>query len=152
MPIMSTPRKSTPYYSRLSTLYSRPLSVTLLAFGVLIIAGFNLVRGIQAAIHWQFLSPLLNGLALYQALSGFLWAAVGLPLAWGLWRGSHWSARLVRWATLIYCVYFWLDRLLLRKGLEPANLPFILSLTIVVIFFVFWTVSKRSVRAYFGER
>jgi hypothetical protein len=143
--------KSVQNYSRSSTLYSRPLGVTLLAFGVLMIAGFNLVRGIQAAIQWQFLSPLLSGLPLYQGLSGFLWAVVGVPLAGGLWRGIPWAARLMRWATLLYSVYFWLDRLLLRRGAEPANLPFTLGLTALVITFVFWTLSKASVRAYFGD-
>lgn len=103
-------------------------------------------------IQWQFLAPLLNRLPLYLGLSGLIWTVVWLPLAWGLWRGDPWAFRLMRWATPAYGIYFWLDRLILRTGLEPANLPFTVGLTILLIVFVFWTLSKASVRAFIGDR
>jgi len=149
---MNMPPSGRQNHSRLSNLHSRPLCVTLIVFGVLIIAGFHLIRCIQAMIQWQFLAPLLNGLPLYLGLSGLIWTVVWLPLAWGLWRGDPWAFRLMRWATPAYGIYFWLDRLILRTGLEPANLPFTVGLTILLIVFVFWTLSKASVRAFIGDR
>ena len=131
---------------------SRPFSVTLLAFGVLIIAGINLYRGIQAAIEWQFLAGLLPALPLYQALSGFFWCLVGLPLAWGLWRGARRAARLVPYAVMAYLLYVWLDRLLLRKDLESASLPFALGLTSLLLFLVFWILSRPRAKYFFREK
>jgi hypothetical protein len=127
----------------------RPFSVTLLAFGVLIIAGFHLVRAIQALIQWEVIASLLPGLQIYLGLSGLAWALVGLPLAWWLWRGHPRGLRLVRWISLTYALYYWLDRLLLRGGLDPVNLPFAIGLTILSLLFVFWTLSRGRVRKYF---
>jgi hypothetical protein len=130
----------------------RPFSVTLLAFGVLTIAGFHLIRCIQALLQWEFIASLVQGLQIYQGLSGLLWAMAGFPLSWKLWRGDPRAARLVRWVTLAYALYYWLDRLLLRKGLELVNLPFAIGLTILLIFYVFWTLSRARVRRFFQSR
>jgi hypothetical protein len=131
---------------------ARPLSVTLLAFGVLTIAGLHLMRGIQALMQWEVIAALLPGLQVYLTLSGFLWASIGFPLAWGLWRGDNRAPRLLGWVALAYTVYFWLDRLLLRQGLEPANLPFAFGLTVVLLFFTFWTLSRTRARRFFMGR
>ncbi len=130
----------------------RPLSVTLLAFGVLTIAGLHLIRGILALIQWEVIALLVPGLQIFLVLSGFLWALVGLPLAWGLWRGDPRAPRLAQWTTLAYTLYYWLDRLLLRQALEPANLPFAFGLSVTLIFFTFWTFSRARVRRFFMGR
>jgi hypothetical protein len=128
------------------------LSVTLLAFGVLIIAGINLVRLGQAIKQWQFIGELYPALPYYQALSGLFWSLAGFPLAWGLWRGSYQATRLVRWAALAYTIYFWLDRSLLRSGLEPTNLPFTLAANALLLVFVFWSVLSANVRVFFQHQ
>jgi hypothetical protein len=130
----------------------RPLSVTLLAFGVLIIAGINWIRIWQAIRQWQFIAELYPALPYYQAFSGFVWSLVGFPLAWGLWRGSKRAYHWIRWAALAYTIYLWLDRLLLRKGLELANLPFSLAANALLLVSVFWVVSRSRVRTYFQQR
>ena len=134
------------------TTISPPAGVTLIACGVLTIAGFHLIRCLQAALQWRFLATLLPGLPLYQGLSGLFWAAARLPLAWGLWRGAPWAARWMRRATVIYVLYYWLDRLILRTGLEHADLPFTLILTILLASFVLWGLSTTQFRLHFLER
>jgi hypothetical protein len=128
---------------------SRPLGVTLLAFGVLMIAGINLIRAEQALEQWKFIAGISPALALYQALSGFLWSLAGFLLTWGLWRGRSWVIRLALWVAAAYTIYFWLDRLLLRRGLEPTNLPFLLGLSALIWGFVIWILSRPSARSFF---
>lgn len=144
-------RENTTLDSRFSTLHSRPFSVTLLAFGVLIIAGINLYRCVQALLQWRFLAELLPTLPLYQVLSGIVWGLAGIPMAWGLWRGARWSARLMPYASVTYTIYVWIDRLLLRRGLEGYDLPFAIGTTVILLAFILLTLSRPKVKSFFRE-
>jgi hypothetical protein len=129
----------------------RPFSVTLLAFGVLIIAGINLYRCVAALLQWRFLTELLPTLPLYQALSGAFWGLAGIPIAWGLWRGVRRAARLTPYAAVAYTIYAWIDRLALRTGLQEYNLPFAVGTTIVALASTFWILSRTKVKSFFRE-
>jgi len=134
-----------------STPYSRPFSVTLLALGVLTIAGINLYRWIEAILQWRFLAGLLPALPSYLLLSGLFWSLVGFPLTWMLWRGHRRAARLAIWGALAYTIYYWLDRLLARQASAFDNLPFTLGFTVLVLALVLWTVSRPNARAFFRK-
>ena len=130
----------------------RPFGVTLLALGVLILAGLNLNRFIEAIRLWGFLSRLLPVSPLYLAVTGFVWAMAGILIALGLWRGWHWAPRLTRLAVLAYLLYYWLDRLLIENQVgRQSNLPFAAGATLAVLVIVFWLLSLRKVKAFFGE-
>jgi hypothetical protein len=122
-----------------------------LVFGVLIIAGINLYRCVQALLQWRFLAELLLALPLYQVLSGIVWGLAGIPIAWGLWRGVRWAARLVPYTSVTYTIYAWIDRLLLRRGLEPYDLPFAIGITVILLAFVFLILSRPKVKSFFRE-
>jgi len=128
------------------------VSVTLLAFGVLIIAGINWVRLWQAIDQWQFIGELYPALPYYQALSGLFWSLAGFPLAWGLWHGSDRAAHWIRWVALAYTIYIWLDRLILRRGVELTNLFFTLSANALILITVIWIMSRPNVRAFFQQQ
>ncbi len=130
---------------------SRPFGVTLLSFGVLIIAGINLYRCVEALLQWQFLAELFPALPVYQMLSGIIWGLAGIPIAWGLWRGTSWAARLTPFATIAYILYAWIDRLVLRTGLEAYNLPFELGLTVILLASIYWILSRPKVKSFFRE-
>lgn len=130
----------------------RPFRVTLLALGVLSIAVLNLFRLVQTIQEWSFLSGLLTIPPLYLALSGLGWGLVGLVLAGGLWLGRPWAPRLTRLASLAYCLYYWLDRLLLvNPAIWRTNLPFTAGATLILLIIVLWILSVRKVKAFFGE-
>jgi hypothetical protein len=130
----------------------RPFSVTLLTIGVLILAGVNLIRLVQSLRLWEFLNSLRPQLPLYLAITGLVWGLVGLLVAWGMWTGQHWAPVITRLAALAYTLYFWFDRLFIRQQVAlNANWPFAAVATLVVLIFVFWTLSRRKAKNYFGE-
>jgi len=127
----------------------RPLSVTLLAVGVLILAGINLLRFAISLQQRAFLSSLLPLEPLYLTISGLVWALLGLLLVWGLWSGRGWAVRATQVAVLVYSTYFWLDRIFLAQG-AGRNWPFALAVNLSVLVIVFWILYNRKAKAYFG--
>lgn len=130
----------------------RPFSVTLLAFGVLIIAVLNLTRLLSAIRFWPFLQEILPFSGLYLVGTGLIWAGFGLPLFWGLWHGLPWSPGITRIAAVAYLIYYWLDRLLLANhpGRE-ANLPFAVGASLVGLVWIAWTLSRPKAMIFFRQ-
>lgn len=133
----------------------RPFSVTILAFGVLSIAGWGLVRLFHALERWNFLEGLTGVSPLYIAFSGLVWALAGLPVFWGLWRGYRWAARLTQAMALTYALYYWLDVVLMMEhfsgGVLPENWPFAMGLTALLLGFTVWTLNRPAVKSFLGE-
>jgi hypothetical protein len=130
----------------------RPFFVTLLTVMVLIIASTHLVRFIEALSEWDFLSSLPRVSPAYLAASGLLWTLVGLPLIWGLWRGHAQAPKAIRILAPAYTSYYWLDRILVKSVVgSPANWPFALGLTIILLVLIFWVLSTSKSRSFFGE-
>jgi len=115
------------------------------------IAGINLYRCLEALLQWRFLAELLPALPFYQMVSGIGWSIAGIPIAWGLWRGARWAARLTPYASITYILYAWIDRLVLRASLEAYNLPFALGITVVLLTSILWIVSRPRAKSFFME-
>lgn len=131
----------------------RPAGVTLLGWGVLIIACVSLVRFIQAALQWDFLSSLPMVAPYYIALSGLGWGILAFALAWGIFKGKGWAPFCARLGVLVYAGYFWLDRWLVQQSSERwANWLFLLGMTVLLGGWIFWVLSRPLSRSYFGER
>ena len=139
----------------------RPGSVTLLALGVLIIAGMNLTRLVLSVKYWSFLVSWPGVSPLYMAATGLIWTLAGSLLLFGLWRGKIWAPRLMQAVALTYAMYYWLDHIFLvdhpvsgaegaKQALLPVNWPFAAGVTVVWLAFMAWTLSRPNVRAYFG--
>ncbi len=139
----------------------RPFAVTLLALGVLTIAGLNLARFILALLQWNFLASMPTETPFYLVLTALIWIAAGAPLVWGLWTGKFWAPSRCRSYILAYAVYFWLERLFLfgrphdsfgppSLAYLPGNGLFSALATLLALAFVFWTLRRPGVRRYFG--
>ena len=135
---------------RLSDHHSRPLSVTMLTFGVLTLAGLNLVRFIAACQQREFLANLLPVSPLYLALSGLVWAVIGLVLAYGLWTGKPIAVGGTLVAALAYTLYYWFDRSLLAADAPAANWPFAVLINLCLLVMVFWILFRPKARIFFG--
>ena len=101
----------------------RPVSVTFMALLVLMIAGLNLTRFVVALQQLDLLTKLLPISPYYIVLSGLVWGISALWLGLGLWGGRFIAYRIGRAAIVLYLVYFWLDRLLLRPISQPVDEP-----------------------------
>lgn len=132
----------------------RPKSVTLLAIGVLILAGYYIVRTVLAASQWEFLSILFTESLIphYLVLTGLIWGIAGLILGWSLFTGRHWASRLFKILALVFAGYWWLDNLFLAA--DPAvrgSIPFRLVATIALLALAFWILSRSGAKSFFGE-
>jgi hypothetical protein len=110
---------------------------------------------VLSLVQWQFLSTLERVSPFYQALTGLVWSVTGFLLSWGLWRRKPWARMAAVWWTLLYALYYWLDRLFLagwlKSGEPPSNLAFAACVTLMILAFVFWTLSRSKVKIIFGE-
>ena len=130
----------------------RPLLVTLLALVVLSITAIHLTRFINSLTAWEFLSSLTGVSPLYLALTGLVGVLVSLPLFWGLWRGHPKSPLATRILAVVYTIYEWLGRsgLIGAGGLRPSW-PFAAGVTLILLIFIFWVLSRPNAKAFFGE-
>jgi hypothetical protein len=131
----------------------RPFGVTLVAVGVLSIASLNLLRFMLAINLHEFVDSLPTALPYYQAISGFIWAVIGLTLFWALWRGFNWAGRLTLGFTVAYALYYWLDRLVIARGVVTGDNWFLpASVTAALIAYNFLALSNLKARAFFSNR
>jgi hypothetical protein len=129
----------------------RPWSVTWLSLGVLTIAGINLLRFIQALRQWQFLRDVLAISPLYIVLTGLVWAIVGVPLAWGIWRGWHRAVPFTLIGAGAYSIYYWLDRQIIARY-APVEWKFSLLLNLAILLGLVSIFTRRKVKDFYGEK
>jgi hypothetical protein len=129
---------------------SRPIRVTLLAVGVLIIASLYLLRLVEVVRQWQFLSGLTDVSPVYLALTGLIFASAGLVLFWGLWLGHAWAARFTPGYLAVFALYYWLDRYwIANRAISLVNWPVTAALTLVGLAYMYGTLKSRLSREFF---
>jgi hypothetical protein len=119
---------------------------------VLTIAGFNLTRFIDAILLRDFLAEFPTIPVLYLTLSGLFWGVMAIPLVWGLWSGRGWAPRYTIVYALIYSVYFWTDHLITERRVSESNSPFLIGANLLLLMIIWWILSRRKARAFFGEQ
>jgi hypothetical protein len=131
----------------------RPLSVTLLAWVVLIMALLGWLRFYEVLRQWQFLQSLTPAPPVwYLALIGLVWGLVGTALLWGLVLGRAWAPHLMRVAALLYTIYYWLDRLLVADSAYIfTRWPFALGLNIALLILTLWVLARPKAQLFFQK-
>lgn len=126
--------------------------VTLLACGVLILAGYHLLQLLAALLNWQQLSPFyLPGALWYLAISATLWFTFWLPTGLGLWTGKPWANWSIQALTPVYILLHWLERLyqLESAGSLGANWLFSLIVSILALVLPYLVLSRPSSKLFF---
>ena len=126
--------------------------VTLLACGVLILAGYHLIRLLAALLNWQQLTPYyLPGSLWYLAISALIWFAVWLPTGLGLWTGVPWASWSIQALTPVYILLHWLERLYLldSAGSLGINWPFTLIVSILALVLPYLILNRERSKLFF---
>jgi hypothetical protein len=125
----------------------------LLAIGVLTIAGIHLIRLFQTIQNWDFLAELPGVPPVYLALTGLAWVVAGFPLCVLLWRGDPIALPAVRFITAAYIIYDWFNRLFAAYRSDSLATGFAWGfsalITVILLVWVYWIVSRPRVKAYF---
>jgi hypothetical protein len=88
----------------------------------------------------------------YFTLTGALWGGTGLGLSLGLFAGQSWAAKLTRWLSVAYVLWYWLDRLFFVKT-EYARGTTVAALgaTIIGLGLVYWILLRSQAASFFKE-
>jgi hypothetical protein len=131
----------------------RPVTVTIFALAVLIIAVINLTRFWAALRNWNTLVSLgVSPGPLFIVLTGLFWAISGLALFRLIWIG-HSRARLSSFIIIaLYIMYFWMDRLVFQNPISQENTPFALGMTILVVFYTVLSLSLPANQAFLSRK
>jgi hypothetical protein len=128
----------------------RPFSVTILIVVVLIFTSLNILRLIKAIVDHGLLTTLpLDVPVIYLAITGALWSAIGLILAFGLFARYRWSLLMGQLAAVIYTAYYWLDQLLFADQFAVENdWQFSLGLNLILASLAFWILRRPITKAF----
>jgi hypothetical protein len=136
-----------------SPVSKRPLSVTLLAYLVLIFTGFHLISVVRTLKLWDFLNALPGVPVLYLALSGVLWTISGLLLLWLLWKGNTRAPVVTFGLVVLYSLYFWVDRIFIANTTSGLpNLAFLAAANAFLLAFALWASLNPKSKRYFKRQ
>jgi len=131
----------------------RPLTVTILAIAVLIIAVGNLTRLWATVRNWETLTSLgVSPGPIYIALSGIFWAIAFLILFSLIWVGHHRARNANLIVIGLYIVYYWIDRLVFQSRIPQKNIPFAIGMTILVVFYTLLSLSLPANIAFLSRK
>jgi hypothetical protein len=102
---------------------------------LIILAGITLaisligwLRLLVAIGGWNYLGEIAPAvLPVYLAISGMIWALIGMVSAVGIWFRKRWALILLGCAVISFTVWYWMDRLLLSANAD-ANANWLFSL------------------------
>lgn len=126
-----------------------PFAITLAAWQVLILTGWNAVR-LLTSILWrdtlEVYAPRPG--PLYIGASGGFWTLVGAFLLWSFWRKARRTRLAWAAASAAYALWVWADRLFVQTEVR-ANWPFDLALTCLLLGWMLAVVLLPRHRTYF---
>ena len=146
--------RSTPTPDRSRTEHpTRPYWVIALCLFILLISLFHLLRFVLVLSAWQLLRQLpLRVSPFYLGLDGFIWAAAGLGLTLGLWRGSSPAWAWTQVLAGLYTAACWADLIWTASPtLLSTRWPFNLGLTILGLGFVYTALHVKASRNFFNR-
>ena len=119
------------------------LSVVTLAVSLL-----GWLRLLVAVGGWDYLGEIAPAvLPVYLAISGMIWALIGMVSAVGIWFRKRWALILLACAVASFTIWYWMDKLLLSANPEAnSNWGFSLVLTICILMYF-----AGSILAAWGE-
>lgn len=104
----------------------------MLLWMVLILTAWGVVRLMAALRWWAVLTEFGSSLSpLYLSITGAGWGAAGGVLLFGILRRKKWAAPGAVASIMLWLIEYWVERIFFQS--ERANLPFVLSSSIIVV-------------------
>lgn len=129
---------------------SRPFGVTLLLLSVLLLSAWGASRVAAALRWWDMLVEFDASLSpAYLALTGVIWAIVGISLCWSIIRRSESARMRVASAAGVWQAHLWVERVFFQS--TRANLPFALLTSAVILLIVAVILFHPSTIRYFSK-
>ena len=115
---------------------SRPISVTLTIWLVLILSIWNLIKA-WTSLTWQdvlveFSVRLMPEIV---AVISIIWAITGFILLWGLLQKKAWSKKVLAGTAFSYTVWFWSERFIWQNPQTNTGFTILINLVIVIIIY-----------------
>ena len=127
-----------------------PLPVTMLALTVLIITTWNGLRLYETILFWEILRKYNSQPGpLYMSAMSVIWVLIGLVAIIGLLKRRPWWILFIKYATFIFTLWNWVDRLLFQKTTISHLSP--LVLTVFMLLFVSILLNHRYTQYYFNQ-
>jgi hypothetical protein len=124
----------------------RPLLVTCLSLVVLIFSAVQFV----SLRDWTNLLPVQMTIPdWYLPVRSVIWGLSAAAAAIGLFFGYSWSLLFTRGSIVVYFLWYWADRLLLRNSdFARQAFWFYGALQLLACILVLWVLSRRSTQAF----
>ena len=134
-------------------IFKRPWPLIILMVLLLVFTVSQFVRFAEALALWSFLGSLpLSVPPLYLALTGLVWGVLGEVAIYLTWMGRPKARQIVRYLTLAYVIYYWLEQFLLMDDpLRKVSWKFSAGVSIFFVLFVLSILQQDSVRLFLGE-
>jgi hypothetical protein len=119
------------------TRQKRSAVLIILSLVTLSISLLGWLRLLVATGDWDYLREVAPAvLPVYLAISGMIWAVIGMVSAVGIWFRKRWSLILLACAVASFTIWYWMDKLLLSANPETiTNWAFSLVITICILAF-----------------
>lgn len=128
-----------------------PVPVTLIALTVLTITTWNGLRLYETISNWEILQNYNSQPGpLIMSVISLVWILIGLVAIFGLFIGKSSWLLFIKLATILFTLWYWVDRLLFQKTLITHLFPIVL--TGFMLLFVSILINHRYTQYYFKQR
>ncbi len=126
----------------------RSAVLIILSVVTLVVSLLGWLRLLVAVGGWDYLGEIAPAvLPVYLAISGMIWALIGMVSAVGIWFRKRWALILLACAVASFTIWYWMDKLLLSANPEAnSNWGFSLVFTICILVYF-----ASSILAAWGE-
>jgi hypothetical protein len=85
----------------------------------------------------------------YFSVTGAVWGVLGAAIFGGFVLRRPWAAHVLRWGSIAYALWYWIDKLFLVRAEYPlGSWPFSLVITVCGLAFIFWSLQRPQMRSY----
>jgi hypothetical protein len=89
----------------------------------------------------------------YLQLTGAIWGIVGIITSYGIFFGRAWGVRFLKWGSLSFILWYWIDRLaLVQSEYGRSSWPAAATLSLLSLLVIYISQKRSEVKAYYQEK